>query len=261
MIKIAIDPGHGGKDRTNRGPTGYIEADGVLDISIKLRDILTDTGSFDVKLTRDKDMTLGLSERAIIAADWGANMFISQHTNASGQPINTSVRGTEVYTSVALNDELLAALMAKAISAAIGTKNRGAMQRESNKYPGEDYYTVIDTAQDRGIPHVLLIESAFHDNKEDEALLKDEDIRLAIAKAQAAVICKFYKVQTKPIEGWKNEGIEALASEGVINDKELWLAKRDEPMPVWAATLMMDNIMKRGKSVEDTQKGKVYSQD
>jgi N-acetylmuramoyl-L-alanine amidase len=32
-FKGAIDPGHGGHDRCNRGPSGYVEADGVLKIS------------------------------------------------------------------------------------------------------------------------------------------------------------------------------------------------------------------------------------
>jgi len=35
-FKVEIDPGHGGKDRANRGPTGYIEADGVLQMSMLL---------------------------------------------------------------------------------------------------------------------------------------------------------------------------------------------------------------------------------
>ena len=44
MKRIVIDAGHGGSDRANRGPTGYVEADGVLDISLKLRKILADSG-------------------------------------------------------------------------------------------------------------------------------------------------------------------------------------------------------------------------
>ena len=37
MPKIFIDPGHGGSDTANRGPTGYVEAYGVLDIALRLK--------------------------------------------------------------------------------------------------------------------------------------------------------------------------------------------------------------------------------
>lgn len=36
MYKITIDPGHGGRDHANRGPTGYIEAEGTLKIALLL---------------------------------------------------------------------------------------------------------------------------------------------------------------------------------------------------------------------------------
>lgn len=203
MIKICIDAGHGGSDRANKGPTGYIEADGVLDIALKLRDELLATGAFEVKLTRDKDMTLGIRERGHIAAEWGADIFISEHTNATGFKKNSTVRGTDVYSSVDLNDDGFAAEMAKAISEAIGTKNNGAKKWESEIHPGEDYLGVIDAAQDAGVKHILLIESAFHDHPDDEKLLKDPEKRTSIAKAQAKTICKFcevkYPTKTEPI--------------------------------------------------------------
>ncbi|OPZ93472.1 MAG: N-acetylmuramoyl-L-alanine amidase LytC precursor [Firmicutes bacterium ADurb.Bin419] len=196
MVKIMIDPGHGGTDRSNRGPTGYIEADGVLDISLKLRDELLSTGAFDVKLSRDKDMTLGVRERGNMAAKWGADMFISEHSNATCWANNTTKRGVDVFYSVDIpNDKVFANNMSKAVSEAMGTKNNGGYTWESKNYPGEDYLGVIDAAQDGGVKHVILIESGFHDNLQDEAILKDPAKRLAIAKAQAKVICEFYGVK------------------------------------------------------------------
>lgn len=192
-IKISLDPGHGGKDRANKGPTGYIEADGVLDISLKLKAELLSTGAFEVMLTREKDMTLGVRERGQMAAKWGANMFISEHSNATGEEVNTNVRGVHVYTSVDLKDIDFAKQVADAVAAVMGNKGL-ACQRESEIYPGEDYYGVIDSAQDGGVSHVLLIENGFHDNALDEAILKDPAKRLLIAKAQAKKICEFYKV-------------------------------------------------------------------
>jgi N-acetylmuramoyl-L-alanine amidase len=170
MIKICIDPGHGGLDRANKGKNGYVEADGVLKISKYLKTELEKTGQFQVVLTRTIDVSIALSDRGKIGSS--NDMFISQHTNAGGGT------GAEVYYSVDLpNDKNLAAKLSKATADALGISNRGAKTRESANYPGEDYYTVIDKAQDLGCPHVFIIEN----------LLK-------IAQAQAKVICEFYGI-------------------------------------------------------------------
>jgi N-acetylmuramoyl-L-alanine amidase len=217
LIKVMLDPGHGGSDRANKGPTGYVEADGVLDISLKVKKKLLSTGRFDVKLTREKDMTLGLTERGQMAARWGAQLFISEHTNATGKVPNKTVRGVAVYESVDLPDEAFAEEMAKAIAEAVGIPNRGGHVRESQKYPGEDYYTVIDAAQDGGVPHVLLIESAFHDNIQDEAILKDPAKRDLIAEAQVKVICKkfgvVYPAPAKEVKPMENHAFKDLVNE------------------------------------------------
>lgn len=191
MYKITIDPGHGGRDRANRGPTGYIEADGTLKIALLLEAELVKTGTFNIQLTRREDKYLTLTERAKMAVLNKSHLFISQHTNAS----NTKVSGTEVYYSVGLpQDRQLAERLSSAVALALGIPNRGAKTRPSPKNPREDYYTVIDTAQDGGVPHVILVESAFHDHAEDEKLLKDETMLRKIAKAQAKVICEWFGV-------------------------------------------------------------------
>ncbi|WP_010243882.1 N-acetylmuramoyl-L-alanine amidase family protein [Acetivibrio cellulolyticus] len=248
MYKIMIDPGHGGKDRANRGPTGYVEADGVLDISLKLKDELVATGAFEVKLTRETDATLGVRARGKMAASWGADMFISEHTNSSGLASNTTVRGTEVYTSVDLKDDALGAEMAKAVAESIGTKNIGAKKRKSNNNPEEDYYAVIDEAQDGGVAHILLIESAFHDNKDDEALLKDDGKRAAIAKAQAAVICKFYGVSVEEEKklNWRQKIVQEALDLGLITDKT-WVDKADETSSIWFVCAIAISMYKKLK--------------
>jgi len=243
-----IDPGHGGKDKANKGPTGYVEADGVLDISLKLKDELLNTGAFEVKLTRETDVYIGVRTRGEMAASWGADMFLSQHSNASGLAKNTTTRGTEVYCSVDLKDEALAAKMSKAIAEAIGTKDRGAKKRESNNYVGEDYYAVIDGAQDGGVPHVLLIENAFHDNEADEALLKDPAMRAAIAKAQAKVISEFFGVNQKgEIElNWKQKIVEEALKLGLISD-QTWIEKAEDTSTIWFVCAVAINLYKKLK--------------
>jgi len=192
MFKVCIDPGHGGSDRANRGSNGYVEADGVLAISKYLKEELESTGQFQVILTRDRDKTLTLTERGRIAARNKVDLFIAQHTNAGPK----GAGGTEVYYSVDIpGDRELAEKLSKAVADTLGIQDRGAKTKPSTKNPSEDYYTVIDVAQDGGIPHVLLVESAFHSNPDEERLLmKDENLR-KIAQAQAKVICEFFGVQ------------------------------------------------------------------
>lgn len=190
--RIFIDPGHGGSDRANRGPTGYVEADGVLKIAKYLRDELLSTGKFEVRLSRESDSTVGLRERGNMAAAWKADMFISEHTNAGP----ATAAGTEVYYSIDLpNTKTFAQKLSAAVAKELGIPDRGAKIRESSTYKGEDYYGVIDSAQDGGVPAVFIIESAFHTNPKEEAMLKDDAVLKRIAKAQAKVICEYYGVQ------------------------------------------------------------------
>ena len=167
MKLIVIDPGHGGDDRANVGPTGFVEADGNLQKAFALRDkLITKYDNVIVVLTREGDVTRSLTERGRMGAD--ADLFISIHSNAGG-------RGSEVYYSVDIpDDEQFAADLSASYASAFNTIDRGAKVRESKKYPGEDYYTVIDQAQDNGAEHVLLTEDLFHSDQAEEAVLKSD---------------------------------------------------------------------------------------
>jgi N-acetylmuramoyl-L-alanine amidase len=192
-----LDPGHGGTNNQNVGYSHkYYEHIGVLTISLDLKQELESTGAFKIFLTRDKDMTLDLRERAEIAVKNKSNFFISEHTNAGA----VTAGGTEVFYSVDLpkTKDFAAALSAN-VSSFLGIKNRGAKTRESLNYPGEDYYGVIDGAQDGGIPNVFIIESAFHSNPDEEKKLLNRETLRGIAKAQAKAICAHYGVQYPPV--------------------------------------------------------------
>ena len=251
-IKIFLDPGHGGTDRYNKGPTGYIEADGMLDVALKLRDELLSTGAFEVKMSREKDMTVGVRERGKMAARWGADMFISEHSNATGWANNTTKRGVDVFYSVKRpNDKVLANNFSKAISEAMSTKNNGGYTWESKNYPGNDYLGVIDASVKGGVPHVFLIENGFHDNLEDEAILKDPAKRLSIAKAQAKVICDFYRVQYPVVkkeepEMWKKNIVKEAFDLGLITSDE-WIDKADETATIWFVLAVVINVFKKLK--------------
>lgn len=76
-----LDAGHGGYDpgaTQGKGEKWY-----NLDITLRLEKILKSKG-VRVKLTRSSDIFVGLEERAEMANDWGADVFISIHNNSFG---------------------------------------------------------------------------------------------------------------------------------------------------------------------------------
>ena len=100
---IAIDPGHGGDDTGTRGPDGTLEKDVTLSVARRLRNMIESQLGLRVMLTRTADTTVALDERAAIANNDRADLFISLHTNAS---VRESATGAEVfYLSVAEYDE------------------------------------------------------------------------------------------------------------------------------------------------------------
>jgi len=100
---IAIDPGHGGDETGTRGPGGTLEKDVTLAVAERLRDRIERQLGLRVVLTRTADTTVALDERAAIANNDRADLFISLHANAS---LRDTAAGAEVYfLSIAEYDE------------------------------------------------------------------------------------------------------------------------------------------------------------
>ena len=182
--KVMIDPGHA-PGNVNGGKGGYKEFAGMWRLSNLLKSELERCG-VEAGLSRTETADPSLTARGKAGA--GCDLFISQHSNAA----NGQARGVEVYYSLRIpGDREFAAELSKEIAAFMGNNNRGAKTRESTNTKGADYYTVIAEGQRSGAKSVLLIESGFHDNAQDEAiLLKDENLQ-AMAEIQARVICKY----------------------------------------------------------------------
>ncbi len=138
-IKIFIDQGHNPQN-PNAGAegNGYREQDIVYTVGVLLADLLRSNPNFEVRLSRpDPDTQLGnsnsesLRRRVADANAWGADYFISLHTNASSSP---SANGVEAFAfsrpsaAFSLGEDILTAL-----SAATGQRNRG-MQVRSGLY-------------------------------------------------------------------------------------------------------------------------------
>ncbi|WP_240373969.1 N-acetylmuramoyl-L-alanine amidase family protein [Bacillus piscicola] len=81
--KIMIDPGHGGKD-PGAVSAGVEEKQLTLTIARHIAEQLKRIHGLDVRLTRDTDTYLSLTERIRLANSWKADYFLSIHINAGG---------------------------------------------------------------------------------------------------------------------------------------------------------------------------------
>jgi N-acetylmuramoyl-L-alanine amidase len=82
---IVIDPGHGGMETGAKGKFGTMEKDITLAISLKLKAVIERNLSFRVILTREKDTDVALENRAALANNHKADLFISIHANGSSR--------------------------------------------------------------------------------------------------------------------------------------------------------------------------------
>jgi N-acetylmuramoyl-L-alanine amidase len=90
---VYLDPGHGGEDLGAHGARGLKEKDAVLELAEALAKELRQSGMEPV-LTRSTDTLIPLWERARMANEAGADLFISLHLNAAKA---RQAKGSEVY--------------------------------------------------------------------------------------------------------------------------------------------------------------------
>lgn len=89
---VVLDAGHGGKDPGNMG-NGFKEKDIALNIVLKVGQALERRGDVEVIYTRKNDVFVELNQRARIANDARADLFVSVHCNAH----NSQAYGTETF--------------------------------------------------------------------------------------------------------------------------------------------------------------------
>ena len=93
--RIVIDAGHGGHDTGTIGPTGLMEKDLCLDVSLRVGKLIQQgLPSAEVIYTRNDDTFIGLEQRTEIANDARADLFLSVHANSSP---DHKARGIETY--------------------------------------------------------------------------------------------------------------------------------------------------------------------
>jgi N-acetylmuramoyl-L-alanine amidase len=109
VSRLALDPGHGGKDTGATGPSGLREKDVTLDVAHRVAPILAAEG-VQVVLTRDDDRFVSLEERTAHANAFSADLFVSIHCNASESKAR---RGIETYVLDTTRDEIAARVAAR----------------------------------------------------------------------------------------------------------------------------------------------------
>jgi N-acetylmuramoyl-L-alanine amidase len=216
--RIVIDPGHGGQDPGAIGINGLYEKTVNLDISLKVRDLLTERG-YEVLMTREDDTGMDLQERVEFKERHNADLFVSIHANANR---SRSVQGTMVLyyddrypqsrypaspemASLSQVNRRFAQIMLDEILRTARTQNRGIV-------PSAVYVARMGT-----MPSVL-VETAFLSNGQDAARLADESFREAMALGIANGIERFLPLGGfMDIEGhWASDAILRMKEEGVV---------------------------------------------
>ncbi|QTD39925.1 N-acetylmuramoyl-L-alanine amidase [Sporosarcina sp. Te-1] len=157
MVKIYLDPGHGGTDG-GASANGLKEKDVTLAIATRVRNILVNEyTNASVRMSRTGDQTVSLTQRTNDANAWGADFYLSIHINAGGGT------GYEDYIHSNLSDSSTTAQLRNTIHAEIvkliNMPNRGKKK--------ENFHVLRESRM-----HAMLTENGFIDNATDAAKMK-----------------------------------------------------------------------------------------
>ena len=223
-FSVVIDPGHGGIDPGANGIV--VEEEVVLDVSLRLRDLLEQYG-VEVIMTREDDSSLRSSKRADLAAraDQATverNLFVSIHANAArnqdahgvetwvfGKPLNDALLQNAINENgggkigVELTQEMQASFSAALLDIVSEEQLRfSKMLAESiqsqmvaktgarNRGIKENYFYVIKNAQSPAV----LVEIGFVNHPEEGQLLATDAYRDQLAEGLFEGIMGFFAV-------------------------------------------------------------------
>ncbi len=253
---VVIDPGHGGKDPGALGNSISREKDIALKVGLKLGQYIKENfPEVNVVYTREKDVFVELHERASIANQAKADLFISIHCNSSPAP---SAYGTEVYVlGLHKSEDNLA--VAKKENSVILMEDDYVDHYEGfdpNSSEGYILFSLVQNAhlnqsievasildeqfenhvhrKSRGVHQAgfmvlyktsmpsILVELGFLSNKNEEAFLMSEDGSVYMASA----IYRAFKEYKMKVES-------TIPEEGIIVKKEEPAPVREDNTPVY----------------------------
>ena len=224
---VVIDPGHGGEDPGAVGPKKTMEKEIVLKVGEKVVHLLNQNKEIQAFLTRKGDYFIPLEERIKIGREYGADLFVSLHTDGSFNPL---VRGSSVYclslsgatdqAAKILADKentsniLGGAFLRPAAFAKDPNLNQILLDLMQNNSMKESFRLAETILEDIKAVNPLkypsyrqanfivlkapdfpsvLVEMAFITNKEDERLLNHNDFQEKIARTLSTSIKKHFK--------------------------------------------------------------------
>ncbi|WP_100401228.1 N-acetylmuramoyl-L-alanine amidase family protein [Bacillus sp. FJAT-44742] len=213
MVKLYIDPGHGGSD-TGAVGNGLQEKDLTLDIALRIRDLLVrDYQDVEVRMSRTTDVDRGLSQRTDEANAWGADYFLSIHVNA----FNGSAHGYEDYIHSSLSDSSRTAqyrdTMHEEIMKVNNLFNRG--KKKAN------FHVLRETRMS-----ALLTENGFIDNASDAEKLRDPNWRQSVAQGHVNGLARAFNLTRKTMYRIIVDGVQVGAfqeEQNILNAVQRYL--------------------------------------
>ncbi len=182
QVTIVVDAGHGGKDGGAQSNNGAREKDMTLALVQKIKELNTNQ-ALNIVLTRESDIYLSPQERAAIAKQQNAALFISIHLDASAAVKNETQKGMTVLIA---RDEFSNANVSRQFaSALIGAfKNNYGLLVPDNP---TQYKTGVWVLQANECPSVLIEAGNISDSKE-AAYLQSAEGKEALARNVLAAI-------------------------------------------------------------------------
>ncbi|MFI8496786.1 N-acetylmuramoyl-L-alanine amidase [Peribacillus butanolivorans] len=181
MVKIFLDPGHGGSDPGASGH-GLQEKNLTLQIATYLKDILiNEYEGVSVLLSRTSDQTVSLSQRTDAANKWDADYFLSIHINAG----NGTGFESYIYPGVGAPTTTYQDFIHEEILKQVDFTTRG--KKTAN------FHVLRET-----IMPALLTENGFIDNVNDAKKLISRSFLTNIARGHANGLARAFKLTKKP---------------------------------------------------------------
>jgi N-acetylmuramoyl-L-alanine amidase len=196
---ICIDPGHGGTADTDSyrvGPTGEREEWIDLRVALILRGMLEERGA-KVLMTRTEDVAVALQDRATLAVESGAEVFVSIHHNATADP---EANFPVVYFHGNASENEAGVALARALAASLAEALFDG-QTEVSIVSDHAIFPTAGAAVLRhsyGIPGVIG-EASFFTNPGEEERLRGADYNRREAEAYVAALAAFFSQPIPPI--------------------------------------------------------------
>ena len=202
---ICIDPGHGGTaafDDYRVGPTGEREEWVDLRVGLILRDMLEARGA-TILMTRMEDVDVPLKDRALLAVENQANVFISIHHNATADPgVNFPIIYFHGNASENRAGVLLGRMIARELSGALfNGKTPVSLVSDHTIFPNSGTAVLRHSY---GIPGIIG-EASFFSNPEEEQRLKDTAYNRKEASAYVRALETFFQGEIPGIDAKRPE--------------------------------------------------------